>query len=141
MELPRRIRWVLAAIFLPLALIASVLIATSWWACHRESKTGPEAAPKGGRFIQASDVRVFIQELGPEGGPVVLLIHGTGAWSEIWRETLVSLAKEGFRAVAIDVPPFGYSDKPMGPESYKRETQAARIVGILDALGISRVTL
>ncbi len=49
-----------------------------------------------------------------------------------------ALAKEGFRAIAIDVPPFGYSEKPTGPASYDRARQAKRILGVLDTLQLQR---
>lgn len=108
---------------------------------RRESKTSVEAAPSTGRFVRADDVSVFIQEAGPKTGQPVLLIHGTGSWSEIWRETMTSLADAGFRVIAMDLPPFGYSDKPAGVEAYSRERQAKRIVGLLDTLELSRVIL
>ncbi len=126
--------------FLIVVLIL-VLTIFSWQTNRRESKSNFEAAPSGGRLIQAADMRVFIQEMGPENGAPVLLVHGTGAWSEIWRETMEQLAMAGFRAIAIDVPPFGYSDKPHDADSYTREKQAKRIVGILDALGIDKADL
>jgi pimeloyl-ACP methyl ester carboxylesterase len=91
--------------------------------------------------VRADDVDVFLQESGPASGEPVLLIHGTGAWSEIWRETMTTLAESGFRAIAIDVPPFGYSEKPRGPAAYRRERQARRILGVLDALGLRQATL
>src|SRR5215212_2230207 len=52
-----------------------------------------------------------------------------------------ALAADGFRVVAMDVPPFGYSERLRGAESYGREKQARRIVAVLDALGIGQVSL
>ncbi len=51
------------------------------------------------------------------------------------------LAENGFRAIAIDVPPFGFSEKPKGADVYSRERQAERIIGALDSLGIDEVNL
>jgi pimeloyl-ACP methyl ester carboxylesterase len=82
---------------------------------------------------------MFMQEAGPATGMPVLLVHGTGAWSEIWRETMTALAGAGFRAIAIDVPPFGYSGKPAGPSAYSPERQARRIAAALDALRLRKV--
>ncbi|HEX2439329.1 MAG TPA: alpha/beta hydrolase [Methylomirabilota bacterium] len=103
---------------------------------NRETTPRREAAPTGGRFVQAGDVEVFVQEVGDAAAPVVLFVHGMGAWSEIWRETLVETAAAGFRAVGIDLPPFGYSERPPAG-AYTRAHQARRILGALDGLGVS----
>jgi pimeloyl-ACP methyl ester carboxylesterase len=107
----------------------------------RERQAPDQAAPSTGRFVSADDLKMYVQEAGPPKGTPVLLVHGTGAWSEIWRETMTSLAQAGFRAIAIDVPPFGYSGKPPGPSSYSPEKQAKRIAAALDALHVRRVVL
>lgn len=119
----------------------AILAFFSWQARHREIATRHDAAPTTGRFVQADDVELFIQEAGPPAGDPVVLIHGTGAWSEIWRETMAALGDRGFHAIALDVPPFGYSEKPAGATAYARERQAKRILALLDALQISRATL
>lgn len=106
----------------------------------RETKTRQEAAPSTGRFVRAGDVELFIQEWGPEDGPVILLIHGTAAWSGLWRETMAPLAEAGYRCIAIDIPPFGFSERPPAP-LYGNADQAKRIVALMDALGIERAIL
>lgn len=111
-----------------------------WQADQRERHRALDVAPSTGRYVKAADVNVFIQELGPASGPVVLLVHGTGAWSETWRSSIEVLAAAGFRAVALDLPPFGYSERPSRP-SYTKSDQARRIVGVLDALNAPRVIL
>ncbi len=120
--------------------ILAVLMVFSWQTGLRETKTRLEAAPPTGRFVQAGDVEIFIQEIGPASGPPVLFIHGTGAWSEIWQETMVALAEAGFHTIAIDLPPFGFSERP-GNFAYGRHDQAKRIIAVLDALNIPRVAL
>ena len=122
-------------------LVLFVLIVFSVQASRREVKTSAQVAVKSGRFIDAGDVEIFIQEVGPKLGEPVLLVHGTGAWSEIWRETMSNLAENGFRAIAIDLPPFGYSGKPYGPDSYSRKNQAQRIIAVLNALHIEKAVL
>jgi pimeloyl-ACP methyl ester carboxylesterase len=69
-----------------------------------------------------------------------MLIHGTGTWSEIWRETIDALSVD-HRVIAVDLPPFGYSDKPLGDHAYTRQAQANRLVQLIKALHLSRVTL
>jgi len=69
-----------------------------------------------------------------------VFIHGTGAWSEIWRATMRALADSGYRTIALDMPPFGYSSRPANGD-YRDEAQARRILGALDSLRIARATL
>jgi len=126
-------------LLLVLVLVA-VLAAFRWQAGVRETLSRTEAAPSRGRFVRAGDVEIYVQELGPPRAPVVLFIHGMGAWSELWRETLDVTAAAGFRAVAMDLPPFGFSERPV-PGAYGRQYQARRIVGVIDALGVKRAML
>jgi pimeloyl-ACP methyl ester carboxylesterase len=109
-------------------------------ASRREVQTRRDAAPKTGRFVRAADVELFVQEEGPPTGAPVLLVHGTGAWSEIWRETMHALAARGYRAIAVDMPPFGFTARPSNVD-YGDDAQGRRILGVLDALKLQRVTL
>ena len=126
-----------------LAVIAVVALALGFFrlqASEREVATAQDAAPRTGRYVAAGDVAMFVQEAGPADGAAVVFVHGTGAWSETWRESLTTLARAGYRAVAIDLPPFGYSQRPAQP-LYGKHDQGKRIVAALDALGISRAVL
>jgi pimeloyl-ACP methyl ester carboxylesterase len=135
---PRRRSWgkVLAVLaVLAVILMIAPLVGFRVAAALRETNSASELAPAGGRFVQGKGGRLFVQEKGPAEGPPVVLIHGTGAWSELWRDTIDHLAGNGFRVVAIDMPPFGFSDRPRAP-SYGRGDQAQRIADVLDALRI-----
>ena len=123
-------------------LLAVVLILTGFRiaAARRETLSRHDAAPRTGHFVRAADVELFVQEEGPATGPPVVFIHGTGAWSEIWRGTMHALAGAGYRAIALDMPPFGYSTRPASAD-YGDDAQARRILGALDALQLQRVTL
>jgi pimeloyl-ACP methyl ester carboxylesterase len=123
-----------------LGLLLAVILFFTLLANLRETKTRHEAAPSTGRFVQAGDVELFIQEIGPADGQVILLIHGTAAWSGLWQETMASLADAGYRCIAIDIPPFGFSERPSTP-SYGNADQARRIVALMDAMEIDHAIL
>lgn len=140
-EIRRRWARILGRVLLGiLAVLIAMPMTFRTASCARESQSA-RAAAAGGRFIQAGDIQIHIQEAGPENGEAVMLMHGIGSWSEIWRETLTALGAAGYHAIAIDVPPFGFSDKPDDASSYSREKQADRILAAARALGLSHVTL
>jgi pimeloyl-ACP methyl ester carboxylesterase len=119
-----------------LVLIALACLAAAGFrlaAGFRETAEAADIAPASGRFIATRSGRVFIQESGPRDGIPVVLFHGTAAWSELWRATMTALAGDGFRAIALDIPPFGFSDRP---GRYTRADQAARVRDVLEALDL-----
>ena len=86
---------------------------------------------KGLRFsrVKTKEGRVAIQEAG-EGPPVVML-HGLGGTKVSFLPTQAALAQD-FRTIAVDLPGFGDSDKPVG--AYDAKFFARWVVALLDAL-------
>ena len=124
-----------------LVLLFAIILFFAIQSSLRERQTRQEAAPSTGRFVQAGDVELFIQEMNPESmRGTILFIHGTAAWSGLWRETMTPLAEAGYRCIAIDIPPFGYSERPATP-SYGNADQAKRLVALMDALKIEQAIL
>jgi pimeloyl-ACP methyl ester carboxylesterase len=72
-------------------------------------------------------------------GPPVLAIHGLGGTKGSFLPTLAALS-DRFRVVAVDLPGFGDSDKPIGA-SYTPRFFADAMVDLLDALELDRVDL
>jgi pimeloyl-ACP methyl ester carboxylesterase len=72
-------------------------------------------------------------------GPTVIAIHGLGASKASFLPTLEALADD-FRIVAMDLPGFGDSDKPLGAP-YHAPFFARAVVALLDALGEERAHL
>ncbi len=136
----KTLRWLLYVLAAILALVIIVLSGFRIAAVARESQTRTDAAPPAGHFVHAADVDMYIQEWGPADGPAVVFLHAAGGWSEVWKQTGEDLAAEGFHAIALDMPPLGYSERPDTPR-YSREDQAKRVIGVLDALHIKKATL
>ena len=61
------------------------------------------------RFVLADRVRFHVQVLG--AGPVLLLLHGTGASAHSWRHLAPDL-KQHFTVVMPDLPGHGFSSMP-----------------------------
>jgi pimeloyl-ACP methyl ester carboxylesterase len=132
-----RLRALLVLVVVAIVLGGAVAVGA---AAMRETGARQVLAPSTGRFVRSHDVELFIQETGPADGPVVLFTHGTGAWSEIWRSTLDRVAAEGFRAVAVDLPPFGFSERPSSGD-YTTATQGRRLAALIDSLGAQEITV
>jgi pimeloyl-ACP methyl ester carboxylesterase len=129
----RILRWSARGLVV-IVLIAVVAVAVFRLAAvNRETGARDTLAPSTGRLVATSSGAVFLQEKGPPGGVPVVLFHGTAAWSELWRRTIDALASAGFRVIALDLPPFGFSDRP---GSYTRQDQAARVDSVLRQLGL-----
>lgn len=61
------------------------------------------------RFVQAGGFTWHVQVMG--AGPVMLLLHGTGAATHSWRDLLGRLAQD-FTVVAPDLPGHGFTATP-----------------------------
>lgn len=116
-----------------LVLALCVVVGFRLAAGLRESQALNAMVPEAGRLIDTTMGRIYVEEAGPRDGPVLLFAHGTAAWSGLWRPTLAEMGARGWRAVAFDMPPFGFSDHaPDG--DYRRQVQAQRILALIEAL-------
>ena len=76
-------------------------------AWEREGADWPNRAAS--RFVEAAGFRWHVQIAGE--GPVILLLHGTGASTHSWRDLLPLLAAR-MTVVAPDLPGHGFTDTP-----------------------------
>ena len=133
-------RWIGWIVLGAVALVAIALVAFRLLAHARESTPREALMPPGARHVRAGDIDMLVQEAGPPTGRIVVLVHGTGAWSESWRDTIDALARGGYRVIAVDLPPFGLSDRPRA-ENYATSDQGRRIAAALDPLGVNEAVL
>lgn len=94
----------------------------------------------GGKgYVDTPMGQVHYRLLGPEKGPVLLLLHQT-PWSSIeWAYIQPCLSRLGIRSLAIDTPGYGLSDAPDGAPSIAQ--YADNIVPVLDRLHIRSVAV
>lgn len=85
-----------------------------------------------------SGVSVRVVEGGPADGAPVLLVHGWSACAYSFSETISALAGAGFRALALDLPGLGLSDKPASPDAYTTSALSHSVMDAATKLGLER---
>jgi len=116
------------------AVIGAWIVGNQARARFSEVATEQAAAPPSGRWVNAGDVDMFAQEWGSKEGPVIVLVHGTGAWSGTWFGTPAFLAANGWHVVALDLPPFGFTRIKVAAPDYRRAAQARRLLLAVHAI-------
>jgi len=93
------------------------------------------------RRVEADGVNVFYREAGPEGAPVVLLLHGFPTSSFQYRELIPRLA-DRYRVIAPDLPGFGFTEVPAARNyKYSFASIAKTIEAFTDALNLKQYAL
>jgi magnesium chelatase accessory protein len=82
------------------------------------------------RFVEAAGFRWHVQVMG--SGPVILLVHGTGASSHSFGE-LAKILSNAFTVVVPDLPGHGFTDLPP-PSRLSMPNMAADLAALLSAL-------
>lgn len=83
------------------------------------------------RFVEAGRVRWHVQVAGD--GPVILLLHGTGAATHSWRDMLPLLTTHA-RVIAPDLPGHGFTSPPHDA-NYALPNMTRLIAALLGELG------
>lgn len=99
-----------------LPILAAVLLLTAvpkLWAGSLKAREPATASAEIESFeLELSGSRLHFLSVGEAEAPTVLLLHGGRFSAETWRElgTLDLLAREGYRALALDLPGRGRSE-------------------------------
>jgi pimeloyl-ACP methyl ester carboxylesterase len=133
----RLLRWAVRVVLALLAVVALYFAGSVAWIAHAERDVAIEAAPGNGHFLDVAGTPVHWQAFGAYGRPVVVLVHGTAAWSGTWFSLVPALERAGYQVVALDLPPFGFSGKSIDAD-FSRRAQAERIRAVVDAAGAGR---
>lgn len=97
---------------------------------NREGRDWPNR--DASRFVLASGLWWHVQVMG--AGPVVLLLHGSGAATHSWRDVAPLLARD-FTVVAPDLPGHGFTETP-GGDGLTLPGMAREVSGLLATLGL-----
>jgi pimeloyl-ACP methyl ester carboxylesterase len=122
-----------------IALLLAVAALTVAAAAYDAATPGGVAARSlyAGPYVEVDGRSLAYRRWGTSGTPVVL-IGGFIEPSDVWRKVGPLLARAGHRVYALDLPPFGYSER-VGP--YDLSAWAAELEGFERALRISRPVL
>ena len=90
-------------------------------------------------FTDPDGFRLQYHDVG--AGPVLVMLHGGGPGASAWsnfKQNVEPLARH-YRLLLVDQPGFGGSDKPEH-ELPQHELTAHKLIGLLDHLGLAKVT-
>lgn len=89
-------------------------------------------------YVAVDGIRLHYVEEG-EGNPI-LCLHGEPSWSFLYRKMIPTLSCTG-RAIAVDLPGFGRSDKPSKADDYTYALHASALQGFIETLDLRDITL
>ena len=117
-----------------IALLSALLLAGCGAPSPKElaASTDYALARESGRFVSVGGIETFAITVGT--GPDIVLLHGNPSSTYTWRHFIPRLA-ELHRVHAIDLPGYGFSDKP-ADAPYTASWFAGHVAAYLDAAGI-----
>jgi epoxide hydrolase 4 len=91
--------------------------------------------------VATNGIQLNVLQDGPDGRPLVILLHGFPEFSYGWRQQIPHLASAGYRVWAPDQRGYNLSDKPRGIAAYRMDALAADVIGLMDAAGVKKACL
>ena len=89
-------------------------------------------------FVE-SKVKIFVEDLNPEGKQTILFVHGWPGDHNFFEYQFDQFPKQGIRCIGIDYRGFGLSDKPWTGYDYDRLADDLR--SVIDVLKLQNITL
>jgi pimeloyl-ACP methyl ester carboxylesterase len=130
-------RWTRRLALALLVLVAAVTLAAFAFDLATAGNEKPAQALYPGPFVHVAGTLVAYRSWGQAGRPIVLL-GGAAEPSWVWHEVGPLLARGGHRVYALDLPPFGYTQRH-GP--YTMAGWLALLHGFEQHFGIRRPVL
>jgi pimeloyl-ACP methyl ester carboxylesterase len=123
-------------VLLGLGLIVFGLWASYAWA-GRGLKPLDDAARADapGQFAELPDGKIHYRLSGPEGAPLIVMVHGFSTPGFIFEQNAAALRGAGFRVLQFDHFGRGWSDRPNA--RYDADFYDRELTGLLDALAIT----
>lgn len=92
-------------------------------------------------YIEVNGIKLHVVQDGPQGGKLVILLHGFPEFWYGWRKQISYLASKGYRIWAPDQRGYNLSDKPKRVRDYKIDLLAKDVAGLIDASGAQKTIL
>ena len=92
--------------------------------------------PPNGRFVSAGGLRLHVVDRG--SGPAVVLLHGLRGSTRDFEHSILDALAARYRAIAVDRPGYGYSERPPGATGDSPLVQAELLHDALRQLGVQR---
>ncbi len=108
-------------------IIISIIAAASVDNCF--AKDSPDKAFDNSHYTVINNVQLHYRswlQNNESHKPWIMLIHGFSGSTYSWRFTADSLHKSSYNVIAIDVPPYGYSDR--NPKNNTSTTAIAKLI-------------
>ena len=134
------VRNILKTIVILLAVVYGGLCIYAYWP-FGEGVPIAELAGPDDRFIDASGIQLRYQSWGQDrpGQPVLVFIHGFANSLQSFQR-IAPLLADDYRVIALDMPGFGLSGKPVDHD-YSNPSQAAVVADFIAALGLNDVII
>ena len=88
------------------------------------------------------DFRIaYIDENNEAENGTLLFIHGHPTWSYLWRHLIPIALKQDYRVLAIDLPGFGKSDKPLREDFFTFKNYRDILLNFIDQMNLKNLTL
>ena len=85
-------------------------------------------------------LRMHAVDEGPRNAPIILLLHGQGCWSYIFRHMIPPLVTAGYRVIAPDFIGFGRSDKLPATDDYTFEKHIVWLTTFFQVMDFRDIT-
>lgn len=85
------------------------------------------------------NVKLFVEDVNPEGKHTIFFIHGWPLNHKMWEYIVEYLIEIGYRCVTMDLRGYGNSDRPA--DGYDYDTMAEDVKSVIDTLKLSDLTL
>ncbi|MGZ4504669.1 MAG: alpha/beta fold hydrolase [Nocardioidaceae bacterium] len=119
------------------AVLVTVTVAAAAYDLAGARVVAVPALDAHGHRVRTGDLTTHYEQWGTTGPPIVL-VHGFLESSTVWSRVGPLLARDGFRAYAVDVRGFGYTQR-RGP--YTLASDTAQLRAFLGALHLRAPTL
>ena len=92
-------------------------------------------------LLKNGNIGLHAVAVGPQDGPLVVLLHGFPEFWYGWRKQIEPLAAAGFRVIAPDQRGYNLSSKPSGVAAYSLTELVSDVIAIADQLGQEKIFL